>query len=135
MLISGQWQAWNEGRAIRAQDFSVESDYVTFDGTELHGFEENRRLHDQLGKGVLRGSRLSGRVSRIRFITADVAIVHSIGNLQLRFHPRPKPSRDSIQTTVFRRTPESWKIEAFQNTRIRRPRLFGRLLVRLANRL
>jgi uncharacterized protein (TIGR02246 family) len=133
--IAGQWQAWNDGQPLRDSDFTPDSDYVTFDGTELHGLEANRRLHDELGKGVLRGSQLSGEVRRIRFIAADIAVVHSVGNLRLRFHRRPKPGRESVQTTVMRRTPDGWKIEAFHNTRIRKAGWLGRLAVRLANRL
>ncbi len=133
--IAGQWSAWNAGEPLHVSDFTPDSDYVTFDGTELHGVEENRRLHDHFGRGILRGSRLTGSVRRIRFVTDDVALVHSRGNLQLRFHPRPKPSRDSIQTTVMRRTAEGWKIEAFQNTRVVRRGVIANLAVWLANRL
>jgi uncharacterized protein (TIGR02246 family) len=133
--ILAQWEAWNSGQPFRESDFTPDSDYVTFDGTELHGVEENRRLHEALGRGVLRGSRLTAEVRRIRFVTDDIALIHSTGNLQLRFHRRPKPSRNSVQTMMMRRTPSGWKIEAFQNTRIRRPGPMARLLVRLANSL
>ena len=133
--MESQWASWNAGHMVRDADFTPDCDYVTFDGTELHGIEENRKLHDQFGRGVLRGSVLAGRVRRIRFITPEVAVVHSTGNLRLRFHRRPKPSRDSVQTTVMRKTAEGWKIEAFQNTRIRRRGPLGRFAVWLAGRL
>lgn len=134
-LIAAEAHRWNEGQPMRLADFTPDSDYVTYDGTELHGLEENRRLHDDLRRGVLRGSRLTCQVHRVRFITGDVAVVHSSGNLQLRFHRRPKPGRASIQTMVVRRTGQGWQIEAFQNTRIRRPGPVGRLVVRMMNRL
>lgn len=133
--MEGQWASWNAGHAVREADFAPDCDYVTFDGTELHGIEENRRLHNDFGKGVLRGSRLSGRVRRIRFITPQVAVVHSTGNLKLRFHRRPKPGRESVQTTVMRKTADGWRIEAFQNTRIRRYGAVARLAVWLAGKL
>ena len=133
--MEGQWAAWSAGQMVREADFTPDSDYVTFDGTELHGVEENRRLHGQFARGALKGSVLTGRVRRIRFITPEVAVVHSTGNLRLRFHRRPKPNRDSVQTTVMRKTPEGWKIEAFQNTRIRRRGPLAGLALWLANRL
>ena len=133
--MEGQWAAWNAGHRVRDGDFTPDCDYVTFDGTELHGIEENRKLHDQFGRGVLRGSVLTGRVRRIRFITPEVAVVHSTGNLRLRFHPHPKPSRDSVQTTVLRKTPHGWKIDAFHNTRIRRRGPLARVALWLATRL
>ena len=132
--MEGQWAAWNEGHMVRDKDFAPDCDYVTFDGTELHGLEENRRLHDAFGRGALRGSVLAGRVRRIRFISPDVAVVHSTGNLRLRFHRKAKPSRDSVQTTVMRKTADGWKIEAFQNTRIRRRGPLDRLALWLVSR-
>jgi len=134
-LIRRQATRWNEQQPIREVDFTEGSDYVTFDGTELHGYEANRILHESLRRGVLRGSHLTCHIHRLRFLTGDVAIVHSTGNLQLRFHKRPKRRRDSIQTTVVRRTPLGWQIEAFHNTRIRRLGVIGRLLVGAMNRL
>ena len=133
--LAGQQRAWNAGEPLRESDFTAHSDYVTFDGTTLHGLDANQRLHNALARGVLRGSQLSGQIQRIRFITNEVAVVHSIGNLKLRFHRQPKPGRNSVQTTVMRRTAEGWKIETFHNTRIRRRGLVARLMVRLANRL
>ena len=133
--MEDQWASWNQGHMVRDSDFTPDCDYVTFDGTQLHGLEENRRLHDGFGKGVLRGSELSGRVRRIRFITPEVAVVHSTGNLKLRFHRRPKPNRESVQTTVMRKTADGWRIEAFQNTRVRRYGPLARLAVWLAGKL
>jgi uncharacterized protein (TIGR02246 family) len=133
--MEDQWAAWNQGHTVRDGDFATDCDYVTFDGSELHGIEENSRLHAEFGRGVLRGSKLTGKVRRIRFITPDVAVVHSTGNLRLRFHRRPKPSRDSVQTTVMRKTPEGWRIEAFQNTRLVRRGLLSRIAVWLAGKL
>jgi uncharacterized protein (TIGR02246 family) len=133
--MEAQWAAWNASHRVREGDFTSDCDYVTFDGTELHGLAENKSLHDTFARGALRGSVLTGKVRRVRFITPEVAVVHSTGNLQLRFHRHPKPSRDSVQTTVMRRTAEGWRIEAFQNTRIRRRGPLARLAVWLANRL
>jgi uncharacterized protein (TIGR02246 family) len=133
--MEDQWAAWNSGHMVRDGDFTPDCDYVTFDGTELHGLEENRRAHDQFGRGALRGSVLTGKVRRVRFITPDVAVVHSTGNLRLRFHRRPKPGRDSVQTTVMRKTADGWRIEAFQNTRVRRRGPLFRMAVWLARKL
>jgi uncharacterized protein (TIGR02246 family) len=128
-----QWAAWNAGDAFQERAFAPDCDYVTFEGAALHGRNENRRVHLQLAKGILRRSRILASIRRIRFVTSDVAIVHSVGNLKLRFHKRPKPGRETIQTTVMRRTADGWIIEAVQNTRVRRRGPVATLLGALAN--
>jgi uncharacterized protein (TIGR02246 family) len=133
--LQEQWEAWNAGSPFQESAFTPDNDYVTFEGAALFGRDVNRRLHERMARGILRRSQISASIRRIRFLTPDIAVVHSVGNLRLRFHKRPKPGRRTIQTTVMRRAADGWAIEAVQNTRIRRHGPLSRLLGAIADAL
>ena len=68
----------------------------------------------------MKGSRLFGQVTDVRFLGADVAVMHALGGTVLRGKRRPAPERDSIQTLVATRKPGGdWRLAASQNTRLR----------------
>ncbi|WP_019535080.1 hypothetical protein [Paenibacillus ginsengihumi] len=53
-----------------------------------------------------------------RFLTAEVAIVHRIGEVQLADPAKDTGDRGSINTNVVEKQHEEWKITAFHNCRI-----------------
>jgi uncharacterized protein (TIGR02246 family) len=113
--------AWNRGSgADLAAVFTPDGDLVGFDGTHLKGRQviaaHNQRLFDKW----LRGTRLVGQVTDLRFLGPDVAVMHAVGGTVLRGKRAPSPERDSIQTLVATRTGGAWQLAAFQNTRLRR---------------
>jgi hypothetical protein len=55
----------------------------------------------------------------VRFLNADVAVMHAIGGTLMRDKAKPDPTRDSIQTLVVVRSAGTWQLAAFQNTRLR----------------
>jgi uncharacterized protein (TIGR02246 family) len=122
--------AWNRGSgADLAAVFTQDGDLVGFDGTHLKGRQviasHNQRLFDKW----LKGTRLVGQVTDVRFLGPDVAVLHAIGGTVLRGRRVPAPERDSIQTLVAaRQAGGDWRLAAFQNTRLRimseRPRPF-----------
>jgi uncharacterized protein (TIGR02246 family) len=113
--------AWNQGSgAAFAAVFTEDGDLVAFDGTHFHGRQEIAPFHQQLFDRWLKGSRLVGRVTDVRFLGPDVAVMHALGGTVLRGKSAPSPERDSIQTLVVTRQAGEWRIAAFQNTR-RRP--------------
>jgi len=104
--------AWNRGSgADLAAVFTPDGDLVGFDGTHLKGRQviaaHNQRLFDKW----LRGTRLVGQVTDLRFLGPDVAVMHAVGGTVMR--GRRAPSRSA---TPSRR----WHLAAFQNTRLRR---------------
>ena len=113
--------AWNRGSgAGLAEVFTEDGHLVGFDGTHLKGRKEIGPFHQRLFDKWLKGSRLVGQVSDVRFLGPDVAVMHAVGGTVLRGKRRAAPERDSIQTLVASRQPGGdWRLTAFQNTRLR----------------
>jgi uncharacterized protein (TIGR02246 family) len=111
---------WNRGSgAAFAAAFTEDGDLVAFDGTHFKGRREIAPFQQQLFDKWLKGSRLVGRVTKVRFLSPDVAVMHAVGGTIMRGQREPAPARDSIQTLVATRQDGEWRLAAFQNTRIR----------------
>jgi uncharacterized protein (TIGR02246 family) len=117
--------AWNAGDGTAYSEcFTPDSDYVTFEGGHLRGRQANAASHQKLFDSFLKGSKLTGRITDLRFITADVAVLHATGNVRLRWQARPAAGRESIQTYVAVKREGTWQFAAFHNTRILRRDLY-----------
>ena len=113
--------AWNQGSgAALAAVFTQDGDLIGFDGTRLMGRQEIGPFHQRLLDKWLKGSRLVGGVTDVRFLSSDVAVMHAVGGTVMRGKHAPAPERDSIQTLVAtRQEGGDWRLVAFQNTRLR----------------
>jgi uncharacterized protein (TIGR02246 family) len=112
-----------DGRTYGSR-FTEDADYVAFDGSHTTGREQIAASHQQLFDRWLKGTRLTGRIERLRFLSPDVALVHATGSTIFPGETQPRPSRASIQTLVAIRRGGEWRFTAFHNTRIlRRSRL------------
>ncbi len=121
-------RAWNSGDGdLYASYFTENSDYITFNGQHLKGRKENAEFHNQLFSGFLKGSKLVGQITKIRFLNNDIAIVHQTGAVQLRFQKQAPKSRLSINTNVLIRQSTGWRITTFHNCRIQKPNLLLRI--------
>jgi uncharacterized protein (TIGR02246 family) len=120
-LYAQLMDGWNRGCGEAfAAPFMDDGDLIGFDGVRFHGRDEIVRFHDPLFKTHLKGTRLVGDVTDVRFLSADVAIMHARGGTIHREHTQPAPERDSIQTLVAARDHNGeWRLVAFQNTRVR----------------
>lgn len=115
-LIDG----WNVGNADAfAAPFAEDGDLVAFDGTHFKGRSEIVPFHRSLFRTYLKGTRLTGEVEDLRFLSNNVALMHATGSTIMRGRFRPSPERNSIQTLVAVRLNGSWQLAAFQNTRVR----------------
>jgi uncharacterized protein (TIGR02246 family) len=111
---------WNQGSAeVFATPFAEDGDLIAFDGTHFRGRQEIVPFHQRLFQTYLEGTRLVGQVTSVRFLGPDVALMHARGGTVMRGKSTPAPERDSIQTLVATRGVGSWRLTAFQNTRIR----------------
>lgn len=111
--------AWshNDAQAYGAL-FEQDADYVVFDGTHIKGRERNVAVHTQLLSTLLRGTRLEGEVEHMRMLSADVALVHTLGAVLYPWQ-RKAAGRQSRQTLVCVRHGDAFRIAAFQNTRLK----------------
>ncbi len=127
---------WNRGDGYAyAALFTEDSDYVAFDGTHFRGRQANAQNHQKLFDTFLKGSTLEGQeINRLRFLTSDVALLHTTGTVKLRWQSKPAPGRRSIQTLVAVRESEGWRFAAFHNTRIQKRTLVGTLLLMLGKK-
>jgi uncharacterized protein (TIGR02246 family) len=130
-------EAWGDADAYAAL-FTENGDYITFDGSHARGRIEIAKAHRPLFEGILKGSRLVevGIPVEVRFLSPDVALVHS-GGAVLRAHQK-KPTRRaiSVQTLVAVKQEDRWLFAAFQNTRYRpfAQTLLGKILTSRAVR-
>jgi len=130
-LFAQMSEAWNKGDAESfAACFTDDADYVTFNGSHLKGRREIADVHARLWSGVLRGSLLLGSSQELRFAAPDVALVHAVGAVQLRWQKRPPTRRLSINTNVVLKVNGQWRIAAFHNCRMQQPGWLQRLLVK-----
>jgi len=119
-MYGASMNGWNRGSGEAfAEPFGDEVDFVAFDGTRFRGRDELVRFHEPLFKTHLKGTRLIGDVTDVRFLGSDVAVVHAYGGTVMRGKRQPAPERDSLQTLVAVKRDDRWRFVAFQNTRVR----------------
>lgn len=119
-LYRQMMDGWNQGSGEAfAAPFDDEGDFIGFDDTRFKGRREIASSHQPLFDKWLKGSRLLGQVTSVRFLTPDVALMHAVGGTVMRGKSAPSPERDSIQTLVATKRGGEWLLAAFQNTRIR----------------
>ena len=119
-LFQRACQAWTDGDAeAYGACFTADCDYVSFDGTRVHGRENVIESHDKLFRGVLFGSALVGEVESIRYIADDVAVLHGSGSVLVAWRTRLPKRRLTRNTLVAVRGAEAWRFAAIHNGRVR----------------
>jgi uncharacterized protein (TIGR02246 family) len=119
-LYTHLMDGWNAGSGEAfAAPFAEACDFIAFDGTRFSERDAIVRFHDPLFQTHLKGTRLVGEVTGVRFLGPDVAVMHATGGTIGRGRTQPARERDSIQTLVAVRQQGAWRLVAFQNTRVR----------------
>jgi uncharacterized protein (TIGR02246 family) len=119
-LYSRLMDGWNRGSADAfAAPFADECDFIAFDGVRFRSREELVRFHQPLFETHLKGTRLVGNVTDVRFLEPHIAVMHARGGTVPRGKSLPARERDSIQTLVAVEYDRKWRLVAFQNTRVR----------------
>jgi len=130
-LVARQVSGWNAGSPVAyAEVFAPDADYVTFLGAHHHGRDAIASSYAPLFAKLLRGSRLDVDVTGLRFLTPDVALIHSRATVTRRTQRRSGRARVNISVAV--RTDDGWLLASSQNTTRRRlaERLIGTLVSR-----
>jgi uncharacterized protein (TIGR02246 family) len=109
---------WNRGNGEAfAAPYAEDGDLVGFDGTYLKGRREIASFHQQLFDRFIKGSRLVGKIRSVRFLTLDVAVMHSVSGTVMAGQSDIDPERNSIHMLVAIKSGPEWRLAAFQNTR------------------
>jgi uncharacterized protein (TIGR02246 family) len=111
-LVDQIADAWERGDATAYASYHTpDADLVDFRGTHVKGRSEIAGLLQPLFDGPLRDTRVEAEIVDVRFLSPEVALMHSIGQIV-------PTGGSSVQTFVVTKGPDSWLIAAFQNTRI-----------------
>ena len=85
--------AWNTGNGSAfAAQFSDDADFVVFEGTHLKGRHQIATFTQQIFDTVMKGSRLEGEVNFVRFLSPDLAVMHSVVRTILPGQAEASPS-------------------------------------------
>ena len=110
--------------------FTPSCSYITFQGQHLTGHEAIYTAHKKLADSwFFRGSNLILEVESITFLNETTAVLIGKGGILFRWQKGLPSSRLSINTNVFLREGNRWRIASFQNTRISARGLLERLLI------
>lgn len=116
-LITRQGEAWAKGDAEAfAEVFTEDADYVTWVGSHFKGRAAIAASHVSLFEKYLKGTRLDGEITQLRFLSPDVAVIHSKGAV-LKGKQRRTRRNTKVQTTIAVRQDGRWLFAAFQNTK------------------
>ena len=79
------------------EPFRDDADFVAFEGTHLKRRAEMRSFHQRIFDTVVKGSRMEGEVTFVRFLSPVMAVMHSTVTYALRGQTKASRARDSIQ--------------------------------------
>jgi uncharacterized protein (TIGR02246 family) len=79
-LYQRMLDSWQDSTAY-AECFTPNADYIIANGKLERGWQEIVAGHDIIFSAWARDSHLEGRIDRIRFLTADVAILTAKGHI------------------------------------------------------
>ena len=111
-------EAWNKGSGEAfAEKFTDTADFIAFEGTHLKGRQEIAAFHQRIFDTAMKGSKLEGDVIFVRFLSPQLAIMHSVAMTTLSGQTSSSPGRDSIQIFVVVKSNEGWRVEGLLNAR------------------
>lgn len=109
---------WNmKSGAEFAKPFSEDSDYVIINGMYIKGRAANAAGHQQIFDTIYKNTNLTLTLERIRFLRADVAVVHVVSALKMLQEDSARTLNGRI-TIVMTKNNEKWEISTFQITEI-----------------
>ncbi|HVF23217.1 MAG TPA: SgcJ/EcaC family oxidoreductase [Pyrinomonadaceae bacterium] len=110
---------WNtKSGALFGKPFAEDADYVVINGMYIKGRETIATAHQRIFDTIYKDTNVKLTVKQIRFLRADVAVVHVIGQRQ---GATKELAQDAIITLIVTKENGGWTIAAFQNTGITPP--------------
>ncbi len=114
-LYQRMLDAWGDAEAY-ADCFTVDADYIYGAGGLQQGRHETVDGHRIVFSAWARNSRLEGRIERLRFLTADVALVIAYGHVVYLDQRSSDQNKRTIYSLVAQRMKREWVFVAYQNT-------------------
>jgi len=125
-IIQAQVAAWNKRDAEAfAQHFAADGTFTNLLGMYYTGHEAFRERHEQLFKGVYRGSLKQEDIVSIKFVRPDVVIVDSLQTITGYQKLLPGTSADAkrrLRTRLLQvmvKDGEEWKTAAYHNVDVK----------------
>lgn len=114
-------KGWNmKSGAEFAKPFAEDADYVVINGMYFKSRAVIGEVHQRIFDTFYKNTTLALTVRQIRFLRADVAVVHIRGALKDAQNDLTR-TIDANMTLVMTKNNGKWKIAAFQNTQIQAP--------------
>ncbi|HEU4835764.1 MAG TPA: SgcJ/EcaC family oxidoreductase [Pyrinomonadaceae bacterium] len=106
---------WNtKSGALFAKPFAEDADYVVINGNYIKGRAVIESQHQRIFDTIFKDTNLSLTVKQIRFLRADVAVVHVEGHRG----GTKELTQDAMLTLMMTKENRGWVIAAFQNTAV-----------------
>lgn len=113
--LANGWNAKNG--AEFAKPFAEDADYVVINGMQLKGRAVIAKSHQNIFDTFYKNSTMSLATDSVRFLRADVAVVHVSGTLKV-VNGEATQTSNARMTLVMTKTGGKWEIAAFQNTQV-----------------
>jgi uncharacterized protein (TIGR02246 family) len=116
-LLRALEDAWNAGDGFRyATFFAEDADFVNIFGVHGKGRQAIAERHDLIFRTFFKGSRNQFSVVGVRYLSADLILVHLRSNLNIPDGAH-KGAMKTLASCILVRNREAWQITAFHNTR------------------
>ena len=112
-------KGWNaKSGAEFAKPFAEDADYVVINGMQIKGRPTIAQGHQGIFDSFYKNTTLSLSTDSVRFLRADVAVVHVSGATTTPQESGQPRKTDVKITLVMTKEKGKWEIAAFQNTRV-----------------
>jgi uncharacterized protein (TIGR02246 family) len=112
-------EAWSNGQedgiaAVYADDGTL----VAGHGIVLQGRAQIARYHDEIFANAFKATRLTVKITSVRFLDQDVAIMQTEGGILWPGETELAHGNHGVQSFVVVKQDGAWQVVLFQNTRI-----------------
>ncbi len=103
---------WNtKSGALFAKPFAEDADYVVINGMYIKGRAVIESQHQRIFDTIYKDTNITLTVKQIRFLRADVAVVHVEGH---RTSATKELAQDAMLTLMMTKEKQGWVIAAFR---------------------
>ena len=109
-------EGWNEASGAKlSRPFAPDAEFINIMGLRVRGRDLIARGHDELFETVFFGTRLSGGVETVRFLTREIAYADGILNLQNSDGTPHTMTERALPAFIAVKEKGAWSIVIFRN--------------------